>query len=265
MKIKSITKSIALFLLMMMSSYSHSTIVLLSTNHGDIEINLYDQSTPQTVENFLNYVNNGDYDNVIIHRAVSNFVIQGGGFTYNGGTPLNNNNLPLEQIESDPSVDNEPVFSNIRGTIAMAKVGGLPNSATNEWFINLVDNNALTNRENLDRQNEGFTVFGEVINDGMVQVDTIAAVTKYNFGGAFTAIPLNGYDTSTVPANNNLVIISSITVIDAAADTAANLNPMVNVGPFVEPDEPSSSGGGGSIIWLLPLLYLLTLRRKTRN
>src|SRR5690606_25761942 len=99
-----------------------------------------DKHTPKTVENFLAYVNAGAYTDSIIHRSVPGFVVQGGGFEFTGA-------LPPVVITQKPAVINEPLFSNVRGTIAMAKVGNDPNSATNQWFINL-DNNS----GNLDKQ-----------------------------------------------------------------------------------------------------------------
>ena len=92
-------------------------------------------------------MNKGSYANSIFHRSVANFVIQGGGFRIT--SPTN-----IDSIPSDPPVVNEYKVSNTRGTIAMAKLGGDPNSATNQWFFNLRDENAT----NLDFQNGGFTV-----------------------------------------------------------------------------------------------------------
>lgn len=96
-------------------------------------------------------MSDGSYDQTLIHRLVSNFVIQGGGYTWPtiasneiGGYPL--------KVKSKGEIINEPGNSNLMGTIAMAKISGQPNSATSEWFINLKDN------KNLDSQNEGFTV-----------------------------------------------------------------------------------------------------------
>ena len=122
-------------------------------NNSAINVLLFNQTAaaPLSVNNFQNYVNNGSYTNTIIQRSVPNFVIQGGGFTVN--------NLAVGTIPSNAAVQNEFSLqrSNLRGTIAFAKVGGNPNSATNQWFFNLGNNSA-----NLDNQNGGFTVFGQV-------------------------------------------------------------------------------------------------------
>ena len=140
------------------------TIVRMETSMGNIDVELYDQSAPLTVQNFLNYVRGGDYVQTLIHRSVPGFVIQGGGYAISESG--------VASVLEDSPVRNEfsPERSNVRGTIAMAKVGGDPDSATSQWFFNLADNSA-----NLDNQNGGFTVFGEVVNDGMKVVDAIAA------------------------------------------------------------------------------------------
>lgn len=137
-------------------------VVKLQTSLGTIDIELLDTEAPLTVANFLSYVNSGAYNNSIIHRSIPNFIIQGGGFT----------NV-LGAIPANAPVVNEfsATRSNLRGTIAMAKVDGNPNSATNGWFINLSDNSA-----NLDNQNGGFTVFGRVVGNGMQVADAIAAL-----------------------------------------------------------------------------------------
>lgn len=178
-----------LFLLSFVSSSSvlGSIVVSMEFQQGAVseyvDIKLLDGVAPLTVANFLNYVNDGDYVNSFIHRSVPGFVVQGGGFTFdqtiNNGTFSNDpliNNFPggLQPVPKDPPVLNEFGRSNLRGTIAMAKIGGDPNSATSEWFFNLADNSA-----NLDIQNGGFTVFGEVLN-GMTVIDSIATQPIYD-------------------------------------------------------------------------------------
>lgn len=154
-----------------------NTAVRMVTTLGTIDIELYDDVAPQTVANFLRYAGRGDYNNSIIHRNVPGFIVQGGAYSYLlpvPGSPF----TVYAEVPTDPPVQNEFLRSNIRGTIAMAKLPGDPNSATNQWFFNLDDNSA-----NLDYQNGGFTVFGKVIdtalNPGMSVVDAIAAVPAY--------------------------------------------------------------------------------------
>ncbi len=252
-----------MFLLSAFASLTtQATIVQFETNFGNFTVNLYDQDTPETVANFLQYLDDGNgnnaYTNVIIHRSVVDFIIQGGGFAYNGGNALNDEDLPLDNISANPAVINEPTFSNVRGSIAMAKLGDNPNSATNQWFFNLINNAA-----NLDNQNGGFTVFGEVTADGLDILDQIAAVDIFNKSGAFTDIPLANYDGTSVPDNSNLIIITSIQIIDATVDTAADLNPALSTAPEVTPpSEPESSGGGGGALGGFILLALLLATRK---
>jgi len=245
---------------------ANATIVQFQTVLGPFEVNLYDQNTPATVANFLTYVNAGAYSNTVIHRAVTGFVAQGGGFTYQGSPNLGN-------VVQNAAVVNEPKYSNVRGTIAMAKLGGNANSATNQWFINLGNNSA-----NLDVQNGGFTVFGQVIGNGMDVLDAINALQKFNFQGAFDSIPLRDYTTQNatdgvVVTDRHLVIVTSIVVIDGAANTAANLTPVANTllnQTTTTPPATAStgdSGGGGAMglgsLLSLGLLRILRWRRRS--
>ena len=136
-----IKRAVIVCLCAMIPQLSNATIVEFRTAEGTFQVNLYDNATPETVANFLNYVNNGRYTNSVFHRSAPGFVVQGGGFTYDLA-------LPLNEVPTFPAVVNEPVYANVRGTIAMAKLGGDPDSATAQWFFNLGDNTA-----NLDNQN----------------------------------------------------------------------------------------------------------------
>ena len=141
-----------------------------------------ERKTKATAKNFLNYVDNGLYDQSIFHRSVSSFVLQGGGFA----APLvssSEGGMPTE-IQDYGTVKNQPGNSNLEGTVAMAKLGGQPDSATNQWFVNLSDNTFL------DEQNEGFTVFGKVLGSGMDVVGDLASADVFNFGGVFSQLPL---------------------------------------------------------------------------
>jgi peptidyl-prolyl cis-trans isomerase A (cyclophilin A) len=141
---------------------------------GDICMELFPEAAPATVANFLRYVEGGDFTNSMIHRSVPGFVIQGGGYTvFSDG---------INASPTHPAVVNEYNQSNLRGTVAMARVGGQVNSATSQWFVNLADNT------NLDSVDGGFTVFARVVK-GMDVVDTIAALPRANFGGPLTETP----------------------------------------------------------------------------
>ena len=239
-----------LVLLIALPQAATATIVEIETDLGSIEINLYDNATPATVTNFLNYVNTGKFTDSIVHRSVPGFVIQGGGF-------ITDINAEVSAIMTNPAVTNEPVYSNVRGTIAMAKLGNDPNSATSQWFINLANNAA-----DLDDQNGGFTVFGEVT-EGMDVVDTIAGLPRYNFGSAFTDLPLQNYSaadfTNSVPIDNtHLVIVTEVGVIDTTVDSAAGLNPIPTTRNTTPPGNGGGGGsGGGGSFALLSLLGLL--------
>jgi peptidyl-prolyl cis-trans isomerase A (cyclophilin A) len=249
--------SIAITTMALAPRLSEATIVEFQTVMGTFDVNLYDDATPETVANFLAYVNGMAYTNVIYHRSVPGFVIQGGGFTYNMA-------LPLNQVPANAPVMNEPVYSNVRGTIAMAKLGGDPNSATTEWYFNLANNSA-----NLDTQNGGFTVFGEVVGNGMDIIDAISALPTFNFTGATSELPLRNY-TATDFGNNvvrndtHLVTISAIVITDPAVDTAAGLNPVPNTLINAPPPTPPTigGGGGGGSLGLLGLMSLLLASRK---
>ncbi|MCY4358172.1 MAG: peptidylprolyl isomerase [Gammaproteobacteria bacterium] len=188
-----------LLLLFPLQLASAQTQVRVSTPLGDFVLELYDKETPVTVENFLNYVNSGRYNGTFIHRTEPDFVIQGGWRTYQPET----NTFP--EINIDPEIVNEPGISNVRGTIAMAKVANNPDSATSQWFINLSDN------INLDTNNGGFTVFGRVIGEGMAIVDTIANLPAQQIlSGTNFPVPLIDYDGGSLQASNFVTVEMSV-------------------------------------------------------
>ena len=242
------------------TSLVNATIVEFQTSEGNFQVNLFDQGTPATVANFLQYVDEQHYTNSVVHRVASGFVVQGGGFTFEG-------DWPLERIETNPAVINEPVNSNVRGTISMAKLGGDPNSATDQWFFNLKNNNTGTaNGGNLDLQNGGFTAFGQVIGDGMTVVEKIAELELCQ------SIPMTGYSSESctdlaTPGLENFVVINQIVIIDSSEATAADLNPTKNTligdsGDSGDSDENKSSGG--TVFWLsLFSLLMISVRRFT--
>ena len=190
-----------------------------------VDLELYDDVTPVTVNNFLKYVEEvpgvagGRYDKSFIHRSLDDFVIQGGGYTFDplegiGGFIFDSiNNIysgGLQRVEAFSPIVNEfqgSNLSNTRGTIAMAKSPSDPDSATSQWFINLGDNS-----ENLDQQNEGFTVFGRVLDNGMETIDVISTIPVFDITEihpVFTDIPLASHVSGNTILQDNLVYLKS--------------------------------------------------------
>ncbi len=150
-------------------------IVVLETSRGNIEIELDRENAPVTVENFVAYVNDGFYDGTVFHRVISNFMIQGGGFTGNGTQKETN---PPIQLESDNGL------KNTRGTVVMARTNQ-PDSATSQFFINVADNPFLDYASG----NDGYAVFGKAVS-GMDVVDEIKSVPTTTKYGAYQDWPV---------------------------------------------------------------------------
>lgn len=228
----------------MFSGLAQATTVRLETVLGPVDIELYDAEAPLTVANFLNYVNSGAYNGSFIHRNVPGFVIQGGGYTLGSAATL------PTKVPAGPAVVNEfsATRSNVRGTVAMAKLGGNPNSATTEWFVNLANN-----ASNLDFQNGGFTVFGRISAAGMSVVDAIAAKPTTNsslvWGSAFTTLPvLKPTANGTAAARSNLVLINSAAVVinNVASDPDRVFNYLQATYPqFAAPANSNSTSLAG--------------------
>jgi len=208
--------------------------VLISTLGESIILALHDKATPKNVTNFLRYVNRSDYSNSYLHRSVRNFIIQGGGArpAFTGASPTQWANIPV-----DAAVLNEPGISNLRGTIAMAKLGGNFDSATSEWFISTADN-----QSNLNFQNGGFSVFGEVVGSGSMGIAqalnnlATSSSTSYltqitNASGAslsgvsIDSIPVLQNPPLATPNANTFVRITSITPVEPVEVTVASITP----------------------------------------
>ncbi len=159
------------------SLYANSK-VLMETSEGNITIELYEKEAPVTVKNFLSYVSEGFFNNLIFHRVIPNFMIQGGGFD------SKMNQKPVK----DP-IKNEARrgLNNKRGTIAMARTNVI-NSATAQFFINLINNDFLDHKDN-SASGFGYAVFGEVT-EGMDVVDKIGRTRTHAFG-MFRDVPIN--------------------------------------------------------------------------
>ena len=197
-----------------------SDIVRVDTDSGSFVLEMYADTAPVTVANFLSYVNSGAYEDTIIHRKVNNFVIQGGGFYYDPASS------DIAAISVGPTIVNEFSRSNTRGTIAMAKLGGDPNSATSQWFVNLGDNSA-----NLDSQNGGFTVFGKVLGTGMTAADAIGALRTVNITGAMSLsdVPYLSL-TGTTIADADFVNVSMSALSTSAKFGSGKLSVALNAG-----------------------------------
>ena len=172
------------------------------------------RTTPATVANFLAYVDSGRYADTIVHRSVPGFVVQAGGFA------VSDDSLSLvDAVPQFAAVVNEPGNTNARGTLAMAKLGGNPDSATNQFFVNLADNSGK-----LDAQNGGFTTFARILGDGMTVVDAIAALPVYNFQSPFDDLPAIGLSDPSLISRDNLVTITSVSRVSELVYTAASSN-----------------------------------------
>jgi len=154
---------------------AENPVIKIQTNHGDIYVVLYPEKAPKTVANFLQYVEDDFYTNTIFHRVMSDFMIQGGGFT-----------PTFERKPTRPPVINEADngLSNQRGTIAMARTFD-PHSATAQFYINVVDNGSKLDHKDKTPRGYGYTVFGKVIKN-MDVVDTIRNIPT-GVGGPFQA------------------------------------------------------------------------------
>lgn len=197
------------------------TAIEIQTPLGNIPLTLFDSQTPQTVANFQHYISSGEYNNLIIHRSVPGFVVQGGGYTTSG-----------THITTFGNVPGEPGISNTTGTIAMALSSG-PNSGTSEWFINLTNNDG-SNGTNLNNDSDGgpFTAFGKVIYNGMAVVNAIAALPVQNLGSTtpFTNLPVLNANNGT--AASNLVVTNTVDVpaltYHATSDNPSAVNPVIS-------------------------------------
>jgi len=138
---------------------------MLHTSMGDIQLELFADKAPVSVENFISYAKSGSYDGTIFHRVISHFMIQGGGFT-----PDMEKRATREPIVNEANNG----LSNTRGTVAMARTNH-PHSATAQFFINTQDNNNLDHSSESSSRTWGYAVFGRVT-EGMNVVDEIRLV-----------------------------------------------------------------------------------------
>jgi peptidyl-prolyl cis-trans isomerase B (cyclophilin B) len=153
-------------------------VVEFDTSKGAIKIELLLDKAPETVNNFLRYVDEGHYDGTIFHRVIANFMIQGGGF-----------DEKFSEKSTHPPVKNEADngVSNARGTVAMARTSD-PHSASAQFFINVADTNSFLNHSGKTAQGWGYCVFGQVT-EGMDAVDSIRSV-KTSTRGMHQDVPV---------------------------------------------------------------------------
>lgn len=234
----------------------------LDTPVGSMTFELYQDAKPVTVTNFLRYIRDGLFVNSFAHRLPIGFVLQGGAFTVDA-------NNQIQNISAYPAIVNEagpfPQYSNVTGTLVMAKLPDDPDSATSSWFINLKDNNTGTADEgNLDLQNSGFTVFGKVITGSSI-VTRFANFTNYNpgidgtdliadAGGALSSLPLKAITGGKLFIENLIFttwtilggpvpVITSPSVIFGAKDSAFSYQITAANSPAGAPASFSVTGG----------------------
>ncbi len=160
-----------------LASAQDNPVVVMETNKGSITIELWADKAPITVENFLRYVENDYFDGLIFHRVIPGFMIQGGGF-----------DADMVQKSTYDPIKNEAsaAVPNNRGTLAMARTN-VVDSATSQFFINLVNNDFLNHTDETPR-GFGYAVFGEVT-EGMDVVDSIATVATGTSRGGHQNVP----------------------------------------------------------------------------
>jgi Peptidyl-prolyl cis-trans isomerase (rotamase) - cyclophilin family len=174
------------------SGQASENLVLIETSEGNITIELDFDKAPITSANFIKYVESGFFNNTIFHRVIPGFVIQGGGFEH-----------PMNRKETLPPIENEADngLKNLRGTLSMARTSD-PNSATSQFFINLVNNDFLDYKSK-DVAGWGYAVFAE-ITSGIEVIDRIASIPTTSFNGM--------QDVPTTPITiNNVSLISGNT------------------------------------------------------
>ncbi|MEX0676485.1 MAG: peptidylprolyl isomerase [Pirellulales bacterium] len=187
------------------------TLVNFTTQFGTIQIDLFDDLVPETVDNFLAYASSGAYANTLVHRSVRLTaqndgigVIQGGGFRLNAQTHL------FDAIPTLGQIDLQYSRANTRGTIAMARTFE-PDTATSQWFINTDDINSGRLAPG-GFSTDGYAVFGWVVGTGMSVVDAIHAVPTFSASG-FNDVPLQNYSPPNAVQQQNVLLTNSVTVV----------------------------------------------------
>ena len=204
------------------SAAKAGVIVEFNTNVGNFQVELFSLQKPASVANFLTYVDSGTYSNSIVHRSIQNTQFTGFGIIQGGGYDTAGSTLTTQA----PIADDVGIFSNVRGTIAYANAG--PNTATRQWYINVSDNLVF---------DTNYTVFGQVIGNGMTVVDQISAFTTLNANGNNPNAPFGSLPVinASLPNNlvlqpSNLVVVNSITAVPEPRSILMLLTGLVIVG-----------------------------------
>jgi cyclophilin family peptidyl-prolyl cis-trans isomerase len=202
------------------------------TTQGNIYVALRPDVAPKNVANFLHYVNNGTYAHSIIHRVVAGFVNQGGGYKLNSAGKV------VQSTVGAPVV-NEFKLSNVRGTLAMAKLGSKPNSATDQFFFNTANNSFL------DTEDGGFTVIAQIVgvqgvagasqSAGLAVMDAINADKIYNAGSPFDSLPLLNYNPNAAVKPANFVYVNAVTQVKPKTGTPATPVFSIKAGTYKGP------------------------------
>jgi len=173
---------------------SDKTLATISTSMGNIKLELFTSKAPTTVANFIKYAESGFFNGTIFHRVIPNFMIQAGGF---------DSNLAKKSTEAPIKNEANPFVPNRRGTIAMARTSA-PNSATSQFFINVIDNSNL----NKSSSSAGYAVFGKVL-EGMIVADQMSSV-KTGIQNQMRDVPLDP------------IIINSVQISYPKVETTTN-------------------------------------------
>jgi peptidyl-prolyl cis-trans isomerase A (cyclophilin A) len=227
------------FLCLGLAVHAQNTVVRIQTTQGSMDMTLLDSEAPITVANFLAYLRGGDYVNVMFHRNAWNattpptpFVIQSGGFSVSKTTGA------FSVVPSRGAIQNEfsATRSNVRGTVAMAKVQHNPpqpddpNSATSQWFVNMGNNTFL------DSQNGGFTVFARLTTPGLAVADRIAALPNVHWNSPFDDLPLQEWIPGQGVYVTNLVLITDTRTLTAQTSADRIFNYLEALYPqYLEP------------------------------
>ena len=225
------------------------TLVEVTTPLGTIPLALTDSQTPNTVANFLSYINSGAYNGTIFHRLAAGFALQAGGYETSGSP-----------ITTSAAINGEPGQSNVTGSIAMALTSAGPNSGTSQWFVNLANNDGSGTTPNLNDTSDGgpFTVFGHVVYGGMSVVSQITALktvdSSQNPPGQsgstdiWNQLPvLSSYTGSSTPSSVSPsdMVTTSYSIVQPLTYSATSDNPNL-VSPSVSGSNLTLNYGSGT-------------------